>query len=522
MPATLDRLVRLDQPPVLAPARPWRDRLQPLVSGSGGWGATLLVTVLGGLLRFLRLDLPGTGGDQGSGRIFDEIYYACDAQNLLRYGVEHASAPGAGCVPTGGGAFIVHPPLGKWAIAVGEQLFGVGTFGWRFSAAVAGTLTILLVVRIGRRMTGSTLLGGLAGVLLSLDGLWFVQSRIAMLDVFLVLWVVAAFGALVVDRDALRSRLARASDEAVESGGGRLLGRPWRVVAGACAGAAVATKWSGLYPLAVLPALALAWEVGARRTAGVRAPFRVTLRRTTVGLLLTFVVLPVAVYTASWAGWFASDLGWDRHWADTRGTSWPLLPDALRSWWHYHRDIYHFHSTLAARHPYQSHPGSWLVLGRPVSYYYPSGVRAGKYGCQVATCSREVLAIGTPAIWWALVPASLGLLAMWVARRDWRASSLLVLVLAGIVPWIPSDLQHRTMFLFYALPAIPFLCLGLALLAGWALGPVAGLRRSVAAVGVGGYTALVAVNFVWLYPVLAAQTIPYSRWLARMWFRSWI
>ena len=60
------------------------------------------------------------------------------------------------------------------------------------AAAVAGALTVVLLVRMTRRMTGSTTLGCLAGLLLTLDGLHFVQSRIAMLDVFLVLWTTAA------------------------------------------------------------------------------------------------------------------------------------------------------------------------------------------------------------------------------------------------------------------------------------------------------------------------------------------
>ena len=29
-------------------------------------------------------------------------------------------------------------------------------------------------------------------------------------------------------------------------------------------------------------------------------------------------------------------------------------------------------------------------------------------------------------------------------------------------------------------------------------------------------------DFAYLYPVLAAVTIPYSHWYARLWFRSWI
>ena len=512
----------LDRPPVAAGSEPWRERLQPLV-GRGGWPATLLVTAIAAVLRLLRLDLPATtlnaqGVRVGPGKIFDEIYYACDAQNLLRYGVEHATVSGNDrCVPTGGGAFVVHPPLGKWLIAAGEQVFGINTVGWRSAAAVAGILTILLTVRIGRRMTGSTLLGAVAGLLLTFDGLHFVQSRVAMLDVFLCLFVVAAFGSLVVDRDRVRSRLAAAAPGQPRTGS-----RPWLVLTGVMLGCAVATKWSGLYALAVLLPLALLWEAGARRTAGGRAPRRTTLRRSLAPVLACLVLLPLIVYVASWAGWFATDLGWDRHWADTRGSSAAWVPAVVRSFWHYHWEIFHFHDTLVAKHPYQSHPLSWPILGRPVSYYYPPQVTAGRYGCAAASCSREVLAIGTPALWWAMVPAAVLLAFRWVSHQDWRASSLLLMLLAGVLPWEPSDLKHRTMFLFYALPSIPFLCLGIALLAGWALGRPGTRRRLVGATGAGVYVALVVVNFFYLYPVLAAVTIPYADWSSRMWFRSWI
>jgi len=519
MTATLDR-------PVEAAREPWRQRLQPLAPRHGGWLATLVVALVAALLRFVRVDLPATtlnaqGVRVGPGKIFDEIYYACDAQNLLRYGVEHATVTGNDrCVPTGGGAFVVHPPLGKWLIAAGEQLFGVNTVGWRSAAALFGVLTVLVTVRVGRRMTGSTLLGATAGLLLSFDGLHFVQSRVAMLDVFLCFFVLATFACLVVDRDRVRERLSVSTLEQVEAGG-RTGGRRWLVLAGVMLGCALATKWSALYAAGVLLPLAVGWEAAARRTAGVRAPWRTTLRHSSVPVLAALVVLPVVVYVASWTGWFVTDLGWDRHWADTRGTVAPYLPKVVRSFWHYHAEIFHFHSTLRASHPYQSHPLTWPILQRPVSYYYPSKITVGTYGCTTRSCAREVLAIGTPALWWAMIPAALLLAARWVAHRDWRASSLLLMVLAGVLPWEVNDLQHRTMFLFYALPAVPFLCLGIALLLGWALGQ-GGRRRLVGAAAAGAYVALVVVNFFYLYPVLAAVTIPYSQWGQRMWFPSWI
>jgi dolichyl-phosphate-mannose--protein O-mannosyl transferase len=112
----------------------------------------------------------------------------------------------------------------------------------------------------------------------------------------------------------------------------------------------------------------------------------------------------------------------------------------------------------------------------------------------------------------------------WATRRDWRAGTVVVLALTGVVPWIREDLDGRTMFLFYALPSVPFLALAVALVAGWAAGGAgATRRRRRVAVGLaGGHLALVVANFAWLYPVLAAQTIPYASWQARMWFPGWI
>jgi dolichyl-phosphate-mannose--protein O-mannosyl transferase len=564
--------VETESPAALAPT--WRDRLQPLVDAGGGWTVTLVVTLVAGLLRFIRLDQPAStitdkGVVQGPGDIFDEVYYACDAHSLLKYGVEHSTTTGAPfCSTTDQAAYVVHPPLGKWLIALGEKAFGFNTFGWRFAAALFGTLTVLLVVRIGRRMTGSTLLGGLAGVLLAFDGLHFVQSRVAMLDVFLCFFVVAAFGALVVDRDDIRRRLAAAPDPATAWLGRR----PWRLVAGLSMGAAFATKWSALFPIVVLLVLTAFWEVGARRAAGIPEPqpwrplaggaialvvlavgqhhtaARVlavlavlaalvweaverrrrrgqgvpSFARIGVSAALLLVVVPLAVFVLSWTGWFITDTGWSRHWAEGRDTAWPFIPDVFRSWWHYQWEMYNFHAGLHSPHPYQSHPLSWPFLGRPVSYYYPPSIGSGRYGCTAAACSREVLAIGTPALWWAMIPACIGLAARWLSRRDWRASALLAMTAVSVLAWVPSDLKGRTMFLFYALPSVPFLCLGIALLAGWALGRAGTTRRVVASVATGVYTSLVVVNFAYLYPVLAAVTIPYADWFHRMWFRSWI
>ena len=113
----------------------------------------------------------------------------------------------------------------------------------------------------------------------------------------------------------------------------------------------------------------------------------------------------------------------------------------------------------------------------------------------------EVLAIGTPALWWAMIPACIGLTARWVSRRDWRASALLLLTAVSVLAWVPSDLHHRTMFLFYALPSVPFLCLGLALLAGQSEQP--GAKPGLLTIaGVVGVMAVAAARVIHQKPVL--------------------
>ena len=176
------------------------------------WGGPLLVALVAGLLRFWNLGSP-------KAVIFDETYYAKDAWALVQRGYEGSwpkdanklilPDPGSVPLPTDAG-YVVHPPVGKWVIGLGERMFGFNPFGWRFMTAVLGTLSVLMLCRIGRRLFRSTFLGCLAGALMAVDGLHFVMSRTALLDLVLMFFVLAAFGCLLIDRDRARGRLAAA------------------------------------------------------------------------------------------------------------------------------------------------------------------------------------------------------------------------------------------------------------------------------------------------------------------------
>ncbi|WP_462186359.1 MULTISPECIES: dolichyl-phosphate-mannose--protein mannosyltransferase [unclassified Frankia] len=524
-----------------------RERLCPPMPRSPlvGWLATLSIAIVAGLLRFWHLTEP-------RGIYFDEVYYTKGAWGLLTAGYEINSTT------CSGPAYVVHPPFGKWLMAASEGLFGYTDcagvshgspeLGWRFSSALFGTLAVLVLARAARRMFRSTLLGCFAGLLLALDGLEFVQSRIGILDIFLMTGVVVALACLLLDRDDGRRRLAdrlepagsgpgsaplgdnaagpdsgptaaappTRADRLLDTYGPRLGFRPWRLACGVALGLSMGVKWSALYTIIGFAALALAWDIGARRTGGARRPVLGALRRDSPAWFAGFLLVPIVTFLATWTGWFATDGGYYRHYyGNGFGAAW-------HGWWKYQMAVLKFHEGLHERHAFASHPMSWLVMARPVAYYYSSPAY-GTSGCHdPAGCSREVLALGNPAIWWVGTAALVAMLAWWVSRRDWRAALVLVGFGSAFVPWLL--LPNRTMFFFYALPSLPFLVLAITALAGLVLGPreASETRRLVGALSVGIYTIIVVLLFAYFYPILAAEVIPYSSWRARMWFPGWI
>ncbi|MEU7750981.1 phospholipid carrier-dependent glycosyltransferase [Micromonospora sp. NPDC049171] len=510
------------------------------------WAATAVVVAIAAILRFVGLT-------NIKGKIFDETYYAKDGYGLISRGVEWN-------YKDNGPSYVVHPPLGKWLIGLGEWAFGyqdadskvsvpghlvtaAPELGWRFSAAVVGTLSVLLLVRIGRRLFRSTVLGCAAGLLLALDGFHLVLSRTALLDIFLLFFVLAAFGALVLDRDARRRRWARALDDGLDPSQPGRAGRPptgwrtwpwWRLAAGVLIGCACAVKWSALYFVPAFALLVLLWEVGVRRSAGTRRPWRDALLDELPWLLLAGVLM-IGTYLATWSGWLITDDGYYRlasaypaaHLSD-RPVIGPLI-----NLYEYHRAAYGFHAQLDDAHKYQSWPWQWLLLGRPVAFHWTQEV-----GCGAPSCASEILLLGTPLLWWSFLPALAALAWLGLARRDWRAGAILLSVAAGLLPWFWFALDGRTMFSFYTAPALPFLVLAVVYVLGAMIAPAGGdvgtvaplvpgdpayERRLVGSIAAGAYVLLVALCFAYFYPIFVGKNIPYADWLSRMWLDGrWI
>ncbi|ADD45351.1 dolichyl-phosphate-mannose--protein mannosyltransferase [Stackebrandtia nassauensis] len=479
---------------------PWRptNRLQ-------GWLIAGLVTAFGAALRLVGLTHP-------KGLIFDEVYYAQDAKQLLDHGVEWD-------VETANGSYVAHPPLGKWCIALGEWLFGYDEFGWRISSAVAGIISILLITLLARRLTGSTVLGAVAGLLVSMDGMHLVLSRTALLDIFLMLFLLAAFYCLVLDRESRRSRWLAA----LSSGLDPTKKSPpfqfpwWRVAAAVLSGCAMGVKWSALWFIILFLILIFVWEWQLRRLVGTRTPILDALV-TEIGWLFTFGIVSILTYLATWTGWFATDNGYFRHWLADSGSSEPPVLGALVNLWHYHTDVLSFHDGLSSPHTYQSWPWQWILDIRPVVFFWSSDV-----DCGAPECASEVLLLGTPLLWWAFIPALIALVWWGLSNRDWRAWAIFGAAFAGIAPWLLYP--DRTMFSFYALPAVPFLVLALTVTLGLIIGPRTATpeRRLSGSLIAAGIVILIALCFAYFWPLYTGQIMTNDDWHARIWLEDrWI
>ncbi|OBH03886.1 dolichyl-phosphate-mannose--protein mannosyltransferase [Mycobacterium sp. E3247] len=483
-----------------------------------GWVVTGVIAVLAAITRFLNLGSPTDAGTP----IFDEKHYAPQAwQALHNHGVE--DNPGFGLV--------VHPPVGKQLIAIGEAVFGYTGVGWRFTGALLGVVLVVLVMRIVRRISRSTLVGAIAGVLVICDGVSFVTARTALLDGILTFFVVAAFGALIVDRDEVRRRMhvALLEGRAAETLWGPRLGvRWWRFSAGVLLGLACGTKWSGVYFVLFFGAMSLAFDVAARRQYQVTRPWAGMLGRDLIPTVYALVLIPFAVYLASYAPWFASETAIDRH--EVGQSIGPRsvvpFPDAIRSLWHYTAMAFKFHKSLTNaagnHHPWESKPWSWPMSLRPVLYAID---QQNVSGCGGQSCVKAEMLVGTPTMWWLAVPVLLYACWRTFVRRDWRYAVVLTGYCAGWLPWF-ADID-RQMYFFYAATMAPFLVMGIALICGDILYPpgrTRGLtqeRRTLGLIAVCCYVALVVTNFAWLFPVLTGLPISQQTWDMEIWLPSW-
>jgi dolichyl-phosphate-mannose--protein O-mannosyl transferase len=398
---------------------------------------------------------------------WDEQYYVDDAEAYLGGGIGQP-IQGAPLVKIADEGTWVHPPGGKWIIALlGVGPFGNRPIGWRLPSALFGIAGVALLYLLAFRLWRSVWWAGAAALLLALDGLHIVQSRIAMLDIFLTTFITAGMLFVVLDRERMGVVDKAGRWPRIDS----MFGSPYRLWAGVAFGAAVATKWSGAFGLLFAAALCSVWAFTGDRRADR------TVLRTAGNVVASFVVVPLGVYLLSYGSFFFQH-GPAIH-------DFITLQVRMLRYQQYHVRF----------QPENSRPWTWPLLLDPIRYF-----RAG-----AANAVTTIVALGNPALWWGfLILLPVGLFT--IARRPtWRDALIFGGYLAMYLPWLAVP---RSQFLFYMLPAVPFMCLGVVAI-------LRGIPRRAAARAAVAFISITTVTAVLYMPAWTGSSTSES-WLSRL------
>lgn len=425
----------------------------------------ILISIIGGILRFSRLSTPNF-------IVFDETYYAKDAWALLNKGVELEWPSNINddiiknkihYLP-GFLEFVVHPPLGKWMIAIGELLFGFHPFGWRFITALIGTISIYLICLIAYRLTNSLLVSILSGIFITCDGLHVVLSRTAILDIFVSFFIITTlYISLLNIKPSFK----------------------WLLL-GISVGCATSVKWNGLY-----------------YGIGIVLIYLITHNDKWYQALKNMIIFWLSIiitYISTWIGWF-SNKNLVSQWFVNQGYKRSESNNMIKNFILYHEKILDFHRHLTAYHPYKSKPQTWPLLIRPVSFYYV------KQGHTI----YDILAIGTPLLWWFSIIAIIYLL--YYHFKEYGV--ILLGYFANYLPWFAT--YTRTMFYFYSITLLPFMCIASAILIHKMF-----YYNKITRYASITMTVLIISNFIYFYPIYTALGINNNIYNSILWFNTWI
>ena len=332
---------------------------------------------------------------------------------------------------------------------------------WRLPGVVAGALLAFVLVLLARRLFASRVVPVFVGIAVILDGSMFAQSRIGMNDVYVALFIVAGWYFIVA---AHRPRLSARADI---------------LIAGVLLGLGAASKWAAFYTLAgvLVASVAVTAYAYANGRAGKGGPLDLLAGKgkNAAFLFLSFAVVPVAIYLASYVRWFGGP---------TAPYGWDLVELTKQMYW--------YHSGLTSPHPAASPWWSWPVVLKPVYWYFGQSDNGN---------NAYIYDAGNLVIFWGALVATVWCAIAAIRGRSVALGFVVFALLAQYVAWIPIS---RVLFFYHFFTALPFYLLALACGLGylWETGRV---WRAI------GYLGVAAAAFVYFYPFVSGQPVPGSQ-----------
>ncbi|MBI5151420.1 MAG: phospholipid carrier-dependent glycosyltransferase [Candidatus Pacebacteria bacterium] len=358
----------------------------------------ILILVFAFAVRMYHLTTPPT-------YYFDEVYHAVTAKLYARndpagYEWWHPAPEPDTAIEW------LHPPLAKLTQAVGIVLFGENAMGWRISSVVFGLGVIVLTYVLALQIFKVERIALLSALLVSIDGLLFTQSRIAMNDIHVVFFILLS---LITYLNWKEQKISQK----------KLL-----LLSGIAAGLAISTKWSGIFVLGIYGVDQLLTWIKAWKLPNFRVMFHYTF---------AWIIIPFIVYIISY-------------------TQFWLQGHTIDQFIELHKQTWYYQTHLTATHTYQSTPLQWVFDLRPVWFHvqYESGKIANIYD------------LGNPLLLYGGFVALLYLFAQSIHKFEWR-KWFLVLSYFGV--WFVWMWSPRIMFFYHYAPAIPLLSIAF----GWCI-----------------------------------------------------
>jgi dolichyl-phosphate-mannose--protein O-mannosyl transferase len=457
--------------------------------------------------------------------VFDEVYFAQFGNNYL------TQTP----------FFNAHPPLSQYIIGLGiwigkhipfwqDTLNGatgslLSPWTYRWTNALAGSLIPLIVIFLTYQLSYRRSFAILAGLFTALDGLFLVESRYALSNIYIVL-----FGLL--GHLFFLSALGQNKQQ-------RWLNL---TIAGISFGAAIATKWNGLWFLAGaygmwIVAWIIRWlqsftpssnlsSLNLSKSESSLIPLQKITQINIFQMGLFLGIIPGIIYS----------LIWIPH----------LQLDTRYGFIEVHRQILNFHLNLGGNsaniHPYCAAWYKWPLLTRPMAYFYQT-TQAVKnplpiFGPPLPTGTAKIIydvhAIGNPFLWWFSLMAIIFLISILfinlilpamqnkrlfipknISIDIWIGLYIVINYAANLLPWVKVN---RCVFIYHYMSAVLFTFIAFAWLVDQCL---RSYHRELRILGLTITFTIISAFIFWM-PIYLGLPLSLEDYRLRMWFSSWI
>ena len=364
-----------------------------------------------------------------------------------------------------------HPPLGKLIMAIPIAIFGMTPFAYRVLGNIAGILMLPAMYILAKMLFKKSKYGLLAAIIMALDGMHFVQTRIGTTDSFLCLFILLEY--LFMYKYVISSSLP-------------LRKRLWPLFwSGLFMGMAISIKWSGVFAavgLAIIFFASLIIEIVKNK--------KWTKYNTIIILccVVFFILIPAIIYILSYIPFYIVEN--------------PEIKD-IPSFFAFQQKMFNYHNDLKSTHSYSSEWYTWPITQKSV-FYWNGKTNSG--------LSSKIALLGNPLIFWFSIPCMLFTLIMAISKRKFKYWFLIIAIVSMMVPYLKIT---RIMFLYHYFPVLPFAMLSIVAFMHWLCEkinynfPMYGFVISILAI------------FILFYPIYSGLPVPNAYLENLKWLNTW-